>query len=55
MKVPQRYILIGLGIVVLFIVVLHRLSKKEKATVPLYEQVEKAKDWIDEKDPVTGV
>lgn len=53
MKVPQRYILLGLGIVIIFIIVLHRLSKK--ATVPAYEQVEQAKDWVDEKDPVTGV
>lgn len=53
MKVPQRYIVIGLGVIIIFIVVLHRLSKK--ATLTSYEQQEKAKDYIDEKDPVTGV
>lgn len=53
MKVPQKYIFLALGLVILFIVVLHRLSKK--AVVPAYEQEEKAKNYVDEKDPITGV
>lgn len=53
MKVPQKYILVGLGVLIVFIVVLHRLSKH--ATVPMAEQIEAERDWVDEKDPVTGV
>lgn len=53
MKVPQKYIFLALGVIIAFMIILHRLSKK--AVVPQYEQEEKAKDWVDEKDPVTGV
>lgn len=40
MKVPQKYFLIGIGAIIIFIIVLHQMSKK--TTLSVVEQKEHA-------------